>query len=109
MSSPLVVLAFFRAKPEHLAELCAALADLIRATRREPGCLRYDLHVAADDPTSFVMIEQWATPAALEFHMAQPHTQAAFAKMSDWLAEKVQVSRWTVCELHQLTSAQRGI
>ncbi len=108
MSSPLVVLAFFRAKPEHLAELRAALADLIRATRREPGCLRYDLHVAADDPTSFVLIEEWATPASLEAHMAQPHTQAALAKVPAWLAEEVRLSQWTALELDQLAAARHS-
>ncbi len=106
MSFPIVVLAFFRAKPEHLAELRAALAELIRATRLEPGCLRYDLQVSADDPTSFVLIEEWAAPVSLEAHLAQPHTRTALAKMSDWLAEKVQVSRWKVIELDQLTAAR---
>ncbi len=108
MSSPLVVLAYFRARPEHLAELRAALADLIRATRREPGCLRYDLHIAADDPTSFVLIEEWATQAALEAHMAQPHTQTALAKVPAWLAEQVRLSRWTPLGLDQLAAARHG-
>ncbi len=106
MSSPLVVLAFFRARPEHLAELRAALADLIRATRREPGCLRYDLHVAADDPTSFVLIEQWATQAALEAHLAQPHTRTALATVPAWLAEEVRLSQWTALQLDQLAAAR---
>jgi quinol monooxygenase YgiN len=108
MSFPIVVLAYFRAKPEHLAELRAALAELIRATRLEPGCLRYDLHVAADDPTSFVMIEQWATRAALEAHLAQPHTRTALAKVPAWLADEVRISQWTALELDQLAAARHS-
>ncbi|MGQ9898464.1 MAG: putative quinol monooxygenase [Acidobacteriota bacterium] len=108
MTSPIVVLAHFRAKSEYVAKLRALLTDLIRATRREPGCLQYDLHVATDDPTAFVLIEQWASPAALEAHLAQPHTQKALRTASEWLAEPVQVSRWTTVELDQLTPGRRN-
>ncbi|MFQ3581386.1 MAG: putative quinol monooxygenase [Chloracidobacterium sp.] len=99
MSVPVTVLAHFRAKPEHLADVQTALAELIAATRQEAGCLSYVLHVAQDDPTAFVMIERWASPEALKAHFAQPHTQAALARIPPWLAEDVRISRWTEVEL----------
>lgn len=106
MTSPIVVLAHFRVKPEFLDELKLALVALIRATRREPGCLQYNLHVAADDPTAFVLIEQWASPVSLEAHLAQPHTQTALKNLSGWLAEPVRISRWTMLELDQLAAVR---
>ncbi len=94
MSSEITILAHFRAKPETLAALDAALGALVTATRQEPGCLAYDLHVALDDPCRFVLVERWRDAAALEAHFAQPHTQTALAQVPQWLAEGVVISRW---------------
>ncbi|OYT69701.1 MAG: antibiotic biosynthesis monooxygenase [Chloracidobacterium sp. CP2_5A] len=104
VSFEITILAHFRAKPEALPALSAALDALIAATRQEPGCIAYDLHVACDDPCHFVLVERWRDAAALEAHFAQPHTQAAMAQTPPWLAEGVTLSRWRPVAPSQITS-----
>lgn len=80
------ILARVEARPSRAAELAAALAALVAPTRAEPGCLRYELLQAADDPDCFVFVEEWRDRAAVDAHIASPHVQAAFAAAGMLLA-----------------------
>jgi len=40
---------------------------------REPGCLRFDVCVDADDPNRFLLYEVYEDEAALEAHRTTPH------------------------------------
>jgi quinol monooxygenase YgiN len=48
---------------------------LVEQTRREEGCVQYDLHVAAD-PRIFLFVENWTTAEALDRHAKSAHMQA---------------------------------
>ena len=50
MLGKVTVIAFHRAKPGKEDALRQALLALCGPTRKEQGCLNYDLHVSADDP-----------------------------------------------------------
>ena len=39
----------------------------------EPGCLQYDLFADASDEDKFVLVEHWASQAALDAHDLAPH------------------------------------
>lgn len=45
------------------------------ASRQEPGCLLYVVHQHLKDPRRFLVYEQYADEAALEFHRNSPHFQ----------------------------------
>jgi quinol monooxygenase YgiN len=44
-----------KAKPEFVDHLQKILTDLIVPSRREPGCLAYDILQSADDPQRFLL------------------------------------------------------
>lgn len=69
-----------RLKSGHAAEACAALVELARATREEPQCREFRFYQALDDDHSVILVEDFASPAALETHMQQPHTRAFFLR-----------------------------
>ncbi|WP_028224280.1 putative quinol monooxygenase [Paraburkholderia ferrariae] len=75
-------------RPEHVAELEAALRELVAASRSEPGNLRYDLLHRADGQPGFYVYEIYADDAAVEAHRQSAHYAAfgAKAKAGDWLA-----------------------
>jgi quinol monooxygenase YgiN len=60
-------------KPETRAELIAAAETCIAETRKEQGCILYDLHESISDPTRFVFVEQWESMDRLMAHSAAPH------------------------------------
>jgi quinol monooxygenase YgiN len=68
--STLTVVAMLKAKPGKDATLKQALLALIAPTRKEPGCVNYDLHQSADDPMCFLFHENWTSKQHLDDHLA---------------------------------------
>lgn len=68
-------------KPGALEAFAAIAQPCIEATRREPGCVHYDLHASITDPETVVFVEQWESREALDAHFRTPHL-AAFRKAS---------------------------
>jgi quinol monooxygenase YgiN len=75
---PFALLVTIKAKPGKGKELEAAFAPCIAATKKEPGCLAYELNRDPDDPTAYVMFEKFRDVAALEAHLKLGHTQKLF-------------------------------
>lgn len=57
------------------AEVARLFGPLAEASRKEPGCLMYVAHQHKDDPTRFLVYEQYLDEAALDFHRNSPHFQ----------------------------------
>jgi quinol monooxygenase YgiN len=53
----LYVIATASVKPEKREDFKRGAATCIAATRKEEGCLLYDLHESISDPTRFVFVE----------------------------------------------------
>lgn len=69
----LTVIARMRAKAGGEAELRAELEKLVEPTRREDGCVNYDLHQGTGDPAVFFFYENWESEEKLEAHLQTPH------------------------------------
>jgi quinol monooxygenase YgiN len=46
-----------------------AQLNLVTATLKEEGCVRYELHHSIDNPETSIFVETWATEAHWEAHM----------------------------------------
>ncbi len=90
----LTVVAMMKAKSGKEAVLRQELLALIPTTRKEPGCLNYDLHQATDNPAAFLFHENWTSKKHLDDHLARPHLQAFLAKAGDLLAAPPQITLW---------------
>ena len=96
VDSSLRVIARAKAKPDRVAQVRAILIALVEATRREPGCLSYELLQNHDDPTDFAFIERWASQAAEQAHFMTPHLLATLQQLSGLLASEPQICRYGV-------------
>src|SRR5437764_7054716 len=67
----LIVILRAREGQETLLE--AELRALVGPTRKEEGCLTFDLHRSVDTPGAFLLHEVWATRDAHTEHMHTPH------------------------------------
>ena len=62
MAEPLLtVFAEMHARPGKEDELRRALIGMIEPTRREAGCVQYDLHVGYEDPRHYFFYENWTS------------------------------------------------
>lgn len=80
-NKPIIMTVLFQALPGKEAELREALTGLLAPTRQEDGCIFYDLHVAADDPSKLLFHESWASDEHHKAHDRTPHIQALRAKI----------------------------
>jgi quinol monooxygenase YgiN len=90
-TTPVTVIATLKARPGQEPALEQALLDLIPTTRKEAGCLNYDLHRSTDDSRVFVFYENWTSQAALEAHLANAHLVAFGQKADALLSEPPQI------------------
>jgi quinol monooxygenase YgiN len=67
----LIVLLKSREGQEPLLE--AELRALVGPTRREDGCITYDLHRGSDVPGTFLLHEVWASREHHRLHTQTPH------------------------------------
>ncbi len=93
-AKPLTVIAHVKAQRGKESEVRRELLSLVASSRKDPGCLNYDLHQAVDNPGAFLFHENWTSKKHLDDHLARPHLQAFLAKTGNLLAEPPQISLW---------------
>lgn len=74
-SKPFALLVTFKAKAGKEKDVEAAFAPCLAATKKEPGCIAYELNRDTDHPELYVMFEKFKGVAALTDHLKQAHTQ----------------------------------
>lgn len=57
------------------AEVEAAAAAFVAASRAEPGCVEYTLSWEMNSPAAVRLVEAWETPEAHKAHTEQEHTR----------------------------------
>jgi quinol monooxygenase YgiN len=67
------LIVILRAKDGQQLLLEAELRALVGPTRKEPGCLQYDLHTATDQPGCYLLHEVWASREDHGLHTRTPH------------------------------------
>ncbi|WOS61867.1 putative quinol monooxygenase [Sinorhizobium fredii] len=81
------VIAYLKAHAGKGDDVVALAAPLIDATRKEEGCISYDLYRKPAERDSLVFVETWKSRAALDVHFAEPHLTTFKAAMADLLVE----------------------
>ena len=91
----LTVFAEMKAAPGRERDLRAALTCLVEPTRREAGCVLYDLHENNDIPGHFIFYEHWESPGHLDGHDKSDHILAFRAIAPSLLAEPARILKFT--------------
>ena len=77
-----------RSKEGQQLLLEAEIRALISPTRKEEGCLQYDLHRSVDQPNLFLLHEVWATRAHHTAHTKTSHFLRWDARKDSLLASR---------------------
>ncbi len=86
------VVASFTAKPGMAEEVRGAIEAVVAPTRAEAGCLNYDLHQSTEDPSVFMLYENWVSKKDLDEHLAMPYLQDLIAKADGMLSEPISIA-----------------
>jgi quinol monooxygenase YgiN len=92
------VIAVITAKPGMRSAILEAFHGNMPAVHAEDGCIEYGPVVDAEDagaiqtkfgPDTFVVVEKWASLAALKAHSASPHMAAYAGRVKEMIASRV--------------------
>ncbi|VDA19537.1 hypothetical protein BANRA_03158 [Acinetobacter baumannii] len=65
-----------RAKPEKIDQVRSDLIEVVAPSRKESGCITYELFQDQNDPSLFIFYEHWASEKDQEHHHNfGPHIQ----------------------------------
>lgn len=101
----ITVTARAKAKPGKEKDLEAALRAVTIPTHAEAGCLRYAVHRDIQDPSSFLIVEKWASIADHQTHMGTAHVQELFKKVPGLVAAPPEILTF---ELIAMGHPQKG-
>jgi quinol monooxygenase YgiN len=75
----LVVLARFNAKKGERDKVVKLARECIEITRKEAGCISYEMFAATENDTGLIFVERWESKEALKVHLKSEHL-AKFSK-----------------------------
>lgn len=68
-------------------EVKAYYEELVEYTKRQPGCLAYDVYQSQDKKEALIFVERWAGEEYLEAHLKDPVYLKMFEKIEKYLEE----------------------
>lgn len=95
--SKLSLVATITVKKESVENVKTEMIKLITPTRKEYGCIEYNLHQDNNDPAVFIFYETWESPACLKSHMNTEHFKN-YVNATGRLVEKLDVHKMTRIE-----------
>ena len=94
MTQTLTIVARIEAQEGKAEFVKAEMLKLLEPTRKEVGCIQYDLHQDNDNPCVFVFHEQWESEALLQDHLNSAHI-AEYVKAVDGSVVSFVLNRMT--------------
>ena len=88
------VIAILAIRPEKVDEATASLSGLVESSRKDAGCIRYDVLQNTSDPTDLTFDEEWDSEAAHDAHMETPHVLAVLAQFGDLTSAPPDIRRY---------------
>ena len=85
-------------KPACIESFETLAAELVRESKKEPGCLSYSLNRSEADPRVHVFIECWSDQAAIDAHSASAHFQRIVPQFAALTEERIPVEIFTELE-----------
>jgi quinol monooxygenase YgiN len=96
MSGQIHIVARIVAQEDKVVEVKELLLSLIEPTRKEEGCISYQLLENKKDPTDFTFVEAWASQDAINEHFATSHVQAVLSKAPALLSKAPDIQQYSL-------------
>jgi len=92
------VVARMIAQPEKTEQVKTMLTSLIEPTRKEKGCITYQLLQNVDHPADFTFFEEWESSEDLQVHLKSDHLTAVVERLPAVLLADPDIRTYTVVE-----------
>lgn len=82
----LKIVAIINVKPECIEDIKPIFQAVVTGSQEEEGCLSYNLYQDITDSTKFVLVEEWKSQTAIDFHNNTEHFKTFKAASADMVA-----------------------
>lgn len=79
---------FLQVKPEKRTEYLTFIAELVKASQQDEGCLLYNHFENVDQPNQFIIVENWQDTSAVEKHNETTHLKKFLNDASFYLEKE---------------------
>jgi quinol monooxygenase YgiN len=86
VDGPFTLIVNVQVKKGEQKKFLEATKPCVEATRKEKGCVLYEVHQDSEDSTRFVFVEKWKSVKALESHFGEDHVKKLLTALPDLLA-----------------------
>lgn len=92
----LLIAGFVRFDPKERDATIAAILQLVRETRKEPGCIRYFITQDVEQPGTLRVFEAWASWEALGAHFNTPHMGRFHSRIGGLGVREVMLQKYLI-------------
>jgi quinol monooxygenase YgiN len=85
-SKPFTMIVRLQVKPGMEAKFEGAFSEAVKETRKEKGCIAYDLARDVKDPTRYLVYERWKSLPDLDAHLKSKHITSLLSELKELLA-----------------------
>ncbi len=90
--SEVKVIAVIKSAPGFEEKIKTELVKLVEPTRKEQGCLEYDMYQDDTDSSTYVFLEKWQSSQCLENHLQSQHLKE-YLQASEGMMQELKVYR----------------
>ncbi|MBU5591645.1 antibiotic biosynthesis monooxygenase [Clostridium sp. MSJ-4] len=80
------------AKEDKIDEIIELSKELVEITRKEKGCIKYEMYQDEQDATILTMIEEWENKEALEEHLKSEHFNRIVPRMGKLMLKEADMN-----------------
>ncbi|HJO12679.1 MAG TPA: putative quinol monooxygenase [Gammaproteobacteria bacterium] len=75
--------------PETRTDLLELMRDMVKQSRKEAGCLKYEYFEGISNPNHLVLVQEWKSADCLQNHYQSRHMEEFLSQLSDFLKAPV--------------------
>jgi quinol monooxygenase YgiN len=90
----IIVTAKMTVKPEMKEVFILESKDLISSTRKEKGCISYDLYINTENKNELIMLENWDDIDSLNKHMETDHFKKFGSTLKKFLTKEIEIKTY---------------
>lgn len=94
MSEPVTLYAEFTALPGHEVDVRSLVAGLTTQVRDEPGNVLFLVHHRSDNPSAYIIYEEYRDQDAFDAHISAEHTTRFNAELGTHITEPRSQLSW---------------
>lgn len=92
LSNEITCIAEIKAAPGKRKELLEKLLELMPLSKREAGCVRYELHQSIEDENIFTFVDRFSDQSAFDLHCETDYIKIHFDEIIPKLSEYIKLS-----------------